>query len=95
MSSLLVHPCVYVLKLEDECWYVGITYQLNIRMAQHWNGTGAKWTRLHAPVSIHEVVYPAEKSTENEVTKRYIELYGKERVKGGVWCRISDTEKSE
>ncbi len=96
MEPIIVHPCVYVLKLEDDCWYVGITYNLNIRMAQHWGGSGAKWTRLHKPLSIVEVVYPAVKATENEVTKQYFERYGKERVRGGSWCRIGqDTSESE
>ena len=90
MEPVLLHPCVYVLALEDNCWYVGITLNLNVRMGQHWMGCGAKWTRIHKPVSVAELIYPATREMENQVTLRYIELYGKERVKGGSWCRVSE-----
>lgn len=90
MEPILVHPCVYVLSLEDDCWYVGITFNLNVRLGQHWTGCGAKWTRIHKPVSVVEVIYPATRAMENQVTLRYIELHGKDKVKGGSWCRVAD-----
>lgn len=88
MEALVLYPCVYVLLLEDDCYYVGMSYNLNIRLSQHWGGSGAKWTRLHKPLKVLEVVYPAEKTTENEITKRYMETYGSEKVRGGSWCRV-------
>ena len=92
MEPILVHPCVYVLSLEDESWYVGITFNLNVRLGQHWTGSGAKWTRIHKPISVVEVIYPATREMENQVTLRYIDKYGKDRVKGGSWCRVADTQ---
>lgn len=91
MDPIILHPCVYVLSLEDDCWYVGITFNLNMRMGQHWSGSGAKWTRLHKPLTIVEVLYPATKEMENKTTLRYIELYGKEKVRGGSWCRVPES----
>ena len=89
MKALLVYPCVYVLKLEDECWYVGITMDLNKRLSQHWSGDGAKWTKLHKPLAVERIVYPADSETiENDTTREYIELYGKEKVRGGSWCKV-------
>jgi len=88
-DGLTLYSCVYVLKLEDGCYYVGITRNLNMRMAQHWSGVeGAKWTKLHKPISIVEVIYPATRETENATTQRYMESYGKEFVRGGAWCKI-------
>jgi predicted GIY-YIG superfamily endonuclease len=88
MEALCVHPCVYILKCEDDCWYVGITFNLNIRMSQHWSGEGAKWTRLHKPVSIDAVIYPASKEIEDQKTLELMEIYGKEKVRGGKYCKI-------
>jgi predicted GIY-YIG superfamily endonuclease len=88
MNPILVYPVVYVLKLEDDCWYIGISTCLNQRLGQHWSGDGSKWTRLHKPVSIAEIVYPASLEIENEVTKRYMEKYGKDLVRGGSWCKV-------
>lgn len=66
----------------------GITFNLNMRLGQHWSGRGAKWTKVHRPQSLVEVVYPATRELENTVTLRYIELYGKEKVRGGSWCKV-------
>jgi predicted GIY-YIG superfamily endonuclease len=88
MNALTIHPSVYVLKLEDECYYIGITFNLNLRMAQHWSSQGAKWTKLHKPVSIVEVIYPATVENENEITLKYMKLFGKDLVRGGNWCQV-------
>jgi predicted GIY-YIG superfamily endonuclease len=95
MEAVTIYPCVYVLSLEDECWYIGITLNLNVRMAQHWSGKGAKWTKLHTPKRICEVFYPGTRELENEVTKRYIEQYGREKVCGGSWCKLMNSGTSE
>jgi len=88
METLAISPCVYILKLEDDCWYVGITYNLNIRMAQHWTSNGAKWTKLHKPISIEGVIYPASTEIENQKTLELMEKYGKEKVRGGNYCKV-------
>jgi len=88
MEPILVYPIVYVLKLENDKYYVGITTNLNYRVAQHLNGSGANWTRLHKPISIIETILNSTHAMENEVTKRYIEQYGKENVRGGSWTKV-------
>jgi len=84
-TSMVLSPTVYVLELEQGNYYVGITYSLNVRLAQHWSGSGAKWTRLHRPIRVVEVLYPATVLDENETTKKYMEQYGYDRVRGGVY----------
>lgn len=89
MEPILVAPMIYVLELEDDCFYVGITYNLNLRIAQHLSGTGAGWTKMHKPVKIVEVFYDGcTRQMEDEVTKRYVEIYGAENVRGGSWCKV-------
>ena len=88
MEPILVAPMIYVLELEDDCFYVGITYNLNLRIAQHLSGTGAGWTKMHKPVKIVEVFHDGcTRQMEDEVTKRYVEIYGTECVRGGSWTR--------
>jgi len=79
-----IHSLVYVLELEDDCWYIGKTHHLNVRLAQHWQGTGAKWTRIHKPLRLSRV---SMTETEQKVALDYIALYGKENVRGGSWTR--------
>ena len=65
----------------------------NVRMAQHFAGMGAKWTKLHKPLKVLEVLYPLTPGLENKITQKYFELKGKEKVRGGSWCRV-DKQKS-
>ena len=88
MEPVTVSPLLYVLKLENNKYYVGTTYNLNIRYAQHLQGHGAKWTRLHKPISIIEVRIPATSGLENSVVKEYFDKFGKENVRGGSWCQV-------
>jgi predicted GIY-YIG superfamily endonuclease len=83
-----LNACVYVLELEDSCVYVGATMNFNVRMAQHFSGIGAKWTKLHKPLKVLEVIYPMIAGLENTITQKYFALYGKEKVRGGSWCRV-------
>jgi predicted GIY-YIG superfamily endonuclease len=76
---------VYVLKLEDGCYYIGYTNYFQLRMNQHFNRKGAKFTRLHPPIKILEVFDNATPALEHVVTKRYIRKYGVARVRGGDW----------
>ena len=87
MKPVTILPMVYVLELEDECWYIGITHNLNLRFAQHMAGDGAVWTKMHRPIRIYDVY--SEDATlrlENEVTQKFMEEFGEDKVRGGSWC---------
>lgn len=89
MEALLVYPTIYILKLEDDCYYIGITMDLNKRLSQHWSGKGAKWTMLHKPISVEKVIFPVlDSKMENELTLEYMEKFGKDKVKGGYYCKV-------
>lgn len=85
MEPILIKPLCYVLSLEGGNVYVGVTYNFNQRIAQHMAGTGAKWTRLHKPIEVIEIILDVTPATENETTLKYIEEYGPARVRGGSW----------
>ena len=93
MKPVVVCPLIYVLALEDDCYYVGITHNLNLRYAQHLAGDGANWTTVHKPLRIIEVISEdATLQKENQVTRSYINRYGEEKVRGGSYCRVSRPE---
>tara|TARA_R110000851_G_scaffold136706_4_gene272341 strand:+ start:282 stop:587 length:306 start_codon:yes stop_codon:yes gene_type:complete len=85
MNPVLVKPLCYVLELEDNNYYIGSTYNFNIRYAQHEQGMGAKWTRLHAPISVKEIRFDCN---ENQLTLEYMRLIGYKNVRGGSWCKL-------
>ena len=88
MEPILVCPLIYVLECVEGKYYVGITHDLNRRLAQHISGHGALWTRLWKPVKVVEIIHEgATLALENDTTKRYMELYGRENVRGGSFCK--------
>lgn len=44
--------CVYILQCGDGSLYTGITNRLQVRLASHKLGQGAKYTRSHLPVKL-------------------------------------------
>lgn len=53
---------VYLLSCADGTLYCGITTDLERRLAQHNNGTAAKYTRARTPVSLVTAVEVKDKS---------------------------------
>ena len=84
----------YILELENDNWYVGITERGTERLYEHFCGLGAKWTKLHKPVRIHKVEYigsdnNSAASWEEETTLLYMEQHGYKNVRGAGWCQIN------
>tara|TARA_R110000765_G_scaffold268162_2_gene367168 strand:- start:225 stop:554 length:330 start_codon:yes stop_codon:yes gene_type:complete len=75
----------YVLELQDGCYYVGQSYDINFRISQHKSSNGSRWTKLHKPIRIHSV---RDDIDENTLTKEYMRKYGWEKVRGGSWCKV-------
>lgn len=89
MDGIMINPVVYVLKLEEGKIYVGITMNLNLRIAQHWSGQGAQWTKRYKPLELIQVIAFGSKSLENKVTLLYMKEWGVENVRGGSYCQAS------
>lgn len=75
----------YVLKLEEDRYYVGKSAYLMKRLLQHFNAGGAKWTKLHKPIAVLEV---SDNNLERELTLKYMRTYGMDAVRGHAWCMI-------
>ena len=85
-DSYICFNLVYVLRLEDDCYYIGVSSNLNARLAQHFQGTGSVWTRTHRPIELLEV-YIGGESKENEIAKKYIDKYGFSNARGGIYLK--------
>jgi len=86
---------LYVLKLQDACYYVGITTCPEKRLKEHTTGErSTDWTEQHKPVGVAEVrdeIADTDEladalKLEREVTLEYMREKGWERVRGGPWC---------
>ncbi len=63
--------CVYFVRCADRSLYVGITLDVEERVAKHNAGMGAKYTRSHRPVKL---VRTETYATETEARKREAEI---------------------
>ena len=86
MESTPALLVTYVLALEDDKYYVGKSFGLNVRLGRHWMGDGARWTRIHKPVEIHAVFIGDKERTK---TLEMMKEYGWENVRGGPWCKVN------
>ena len=91
---------VYVLELEDGCYYVGQTTSPSTRLQQHRDGKGSAWTRMHAPVRMCHLrkvrAGPEAGLEEDKETKTWVMRKGMAVVRGGAYscpC-LSDAQVS-
>jgi predicted GIY-YIG superfamily endonuclease len=87
---------LYVLKLQDEKYYVGKTDNPAQRYKQHCEGTGAAWTKKYAPVKFLETRSLKGEHDETNLTKDLMKKYGIDNVRGGAYTQIvlDDATKS-
>jgi len=82
---------LYVLKLQQGKYYVGITTKTpEIRMQEHKDGVrGASWTQRYKPLKIidsrvlGEISKIEAETYENKVVRAYMNKYGYNNVRGG------------
>jgi len=94
---------LYVLRLEDECYYIGQSRKERIetRLRKHFKGKGSAWTQLHPPIEIIEQTamvcdYRGGELQENQKTIEYMKKYGIDKVRGGFFsnCDLDITTKN-
>lgn len=66
-----MHWTVYILECADKTLYTGITTNIEQRLAQHAEGSGAKYTRGRAPYKVLRTEQHPDKSS---ALKRELEI---------------------
>ena len=80
---------VYCLKLEHNKYYIGKTINHpSIRLQEHLSGTGSKWTSMHKPIEILEIIANCDHYDEDKYTLKYMNKYDIENVRGGSFVQI-------
>ena len=83
---------VYVLRLENDNWYVGITANLANRLKAHNRGSATAWTTLHRVIQeIHTC--PGDRGIENLFTVFLAKHFGVDHVRGGDWAQPELSER--
>ena len=76
---------IYVLKLEQNKYYIGKSQNVYSRIQNHFNGNGSVWTKKYKPIDIVEVIPNCSNFDEDKYTKIYMSQYGIDNVRGGAY----------
>lgn len=75
---------VYVLRLENDKWWVGKTTNIKRTLKKIRNGKGSPWTVINKLIKLEEL---REKADLKEVTLEYMRNYGWKNVRGYAWSQ--------
>jgi len=74
---------IYVLKLQENKYYVGKTNNPSVRIENHLNGNGSSWTKIYKPLKVVDMIPNCDDYDEDKYTQIYMDKYGIDNVRGG------------
>ncbi len=87
---------IYVLKLENDKYYVGQTVNVEERIENHIKGKlSSEWTKINKPIEIIEIIETRFKNLseamflENSITIEFMKKFGWKNVRGGDFCKLN------
>ena len=83
---------IYVLRLENDKYYVGKSKNINDRILNHFEQNGSEWTKLHKPIQVIELIEDCDDFDEDKYVKIYMAKYGIQNVRGGSYSKINLSE---
>lgn len=79
---------IYVLKLEEEKYYVGKTSQhVTLQLDEHMKGLVSAWTQKYAPLSVADIK-TGDDFDEDKYVLKCMEQYGIDNVRGGSFSNM-------
>ena len=72
---------IYILELMNNKYYVGSTARIEVSMDDVNYHT--PWTQKYKPIRILYVIYDCDKYDEDKYTRKYMDDYGLDNVRGG------------
>lgn len=79
---------IYILKLENNKYYIGKSKKFENRIEKHFNGFASSWTKKYKPISIEKIIPNVSIFDEDRYTKEYMAKYGIDNVRGGSYVKI-------
>ena len=79
---------IYALKLQQEKYYIGKTSNPDFRIEQHFQSGGSMWTKKYKPINVLEIIADCDHYDEDKYTRRYMDKYGIDNVRGGSFCEV-------
>jgi hypothetical protein len=85
---------IYALQLENNKYYIGKTDNPQFRIESHFNNNGSVWTTKYKPQSIIEIIPNCDDYDEDKYTRKYMDKYGINNVRGGSFCEEHLSEQT-
>src|SRR5579872_1270364 len=82
---------VYVLRLAQGKYYVGVTSNIQTRLEQHRSGAGSEWTKKYPLLDdcLVETIPFTHELDEDMITKKLMLTHGVNNVRGGTYCTMT------
>jgi hypothetical protein len=85
---------IYVLKLENNKYYIGKTNNPTFRLENHFSSNGSAWTKKYKPIKVEELIHNCDDYDEDKYTKIYMDKFGISNVRGGSYSSVNLDEKT-
>ena len=85
---------IYVLKLQQNKYYIGKTNNPSFRIDSHFQSDGSAWTKIYKPIEF-ELIPNCDEYDENKYTQIYMSQYGIDNVRGGSFVQVELCEKDK
>ncbi len=79
---------IYILKCQQNKYYVGKTENIANRIEDHLFGQGSAWTKKYKPITVEDIKINCDKFDEDKYVLIYMEKYGIDNVRGGTYSTI-------
>jgi predicted GIY-YIG superfamily endonuclease len=76
---------IYILRLENNKWYIGKSNNLEKRIQAHMNGSASLWTKKYKPLKVEKIIKNTSSFDEDKYTMEYFAKYGIDNVRGGLY----------
>ena len=86
---------IYILKLQDNNYYVGKAKDVNKRFQEHISGNGSSWTKKYKPIEIVKVINNCSPFEEDKQVKELMSVHGIDKVRGGSYSKIELTQEEK
>ena len=80
---------IYVLKLEQNKYYIGKTNNPQFRLENHCTGNGSAWTQKYKPLKVIKLIPNCSDYDEDKYTRQYMDKYGIANVRGGSFVKVT------
>jgi predicted GIY-YIG superfamily endonuclease len=91
VNEVKVNEVIYVIRLENNKYYIGKTNNIERRFIEHCSSNN-KWLKMYKPIEVIETYHIESIFSEDLYVKEYMNKYGINNVRGGTYSTFDLSE---